>query len=78
MTLEELKTQMYIHREVASVPRIAQRLGVSRTLVYLVRAGKSKSYPVACEIARSIGRTVDEVFPGQYARRVEECPQPQF
>ena len=75
MTPEELKIEMFIHRKQAAAPVIARRLGVSRTLVYLVRDGKATSFPVACEIARSIGRTVDNVFPGKYAQRVDECPK---
>lgn len=74
MTPEELKIEMFIHREVASVPRIAKRLGVSRTLVYLVRDGRCVSYPVACEIARSIGRDIEDVFPGKYTHRTDGCP----
>ena len=75
MTPEELKIEMFIHRKEASAPVIARRLGVSRTLVYHVVAGKITSFPVACEIARSIGRTVEEVFPGKYTQRLDECPQ---
>lgn len=73
MTPEEIKIQMFIHRNEAAAPVIAKRLGVSRTLVYMVRDGKATSFPVACEIARSIGRTVEEVFPGKYDHRAEAC-----
>lgn len=73
MTPEELKIQMFIHRKEAAVPVIARRLGVSRTIVYMVRDGRAVSFPVACEIARSIGRTVEEVFPGKYTQRLDEC-----
>ena len=75
MTPEELKIEMFIHRKIAAVPLIAKRLGVSRTLVYLVRDGRATSFPVACEIARSIGRTVEDTFPGKYSDRADECPQ---
>lgn len=73
MTPEELKIQMFIHRTEAAAPVIAKRLGVSRTMVYMVRDGKATSFTVACEIARSIGKTVDEVFPGKYDHRAESC-----
>jgi DNA-binding XRE family transcriptional regulator len=74
MTPEELKIEMFIHRKEAAAPVIARRLGVSRTLVYLVRDGKAVSFPVACEIARSIGRPLEDVFPGKYSQRLDECP----
>jgi len=75
MTPEERKIEMFIHRKEAGARVIARRLGVSYTLVYAVRDGRATSFTVACEIARSIGRSVEDVFPGQYTQRLAECPK---
>jgi len=50
--------------------KIARQLGVTETSVSNVIRGRISSRRIATEIAKQIGKNLDELWPGQYPNKV--------
>jgi predicted DNA-binding protein YlxM (UPF0122 family) len=69
MDTEEIKIQLYLRRRTSSVPKIAQRLGVTRQAVYNTIERRHKSIRIMQAVADAIERPLVEVWP-----ELEDCP----
>ena len=62
-TMNAIEIKIALIRKGISQAEIAKRAGVSRQMVGLVIRRKAVSASVMQEMARAIGKTVDQVFP---------------